>query len=132
LLAALSVAPALAQTSSYTVRAGGVIVDRPPRPEVIADLGTARRLAQANDYQAALPMYLMLAASDPSDAEMSIELARVLGFADRNGESAAVYRRVIAQAPQRRRSGSRAALLRRRQRQCVRRNPQQPQQQQRG
>jgi tetratricopeptide (TPR) repeat protein len=102
LLAGLSVAPALAQASGYTVRAGGVIVDRPPRPEVIADLGTARQLAQARDYQAALPMYLMLAASDPNDAEMAIEVARVLGFADRNAESAALYRRVLAQAPQRR------------------------------
>ena len=99
LLAGLSVAPALAQASGYTVRAGGVIVDRPPRPEVMADLGTARQLAQARDYQAALPMYLMLAASDPNDAEMAIEVARVLGFADRNAASAAPYRRRFARSP---------------------------------
>jgi hypothetical protein len=96
-------APAFAQTRSpaYTVR-GGTQVTVPFRPEVQADLGTARRLAQANDYRTALPIYQMLLASDPADIELSIEVARVLGFADRNAESAALYRRVVAMAPARR------------------------------
>jgi hypothetical protein len=93
----------LAQTRSpaYTVR-GGTQVAVPFRPEVQADLASARRLAQANDYRTALPIYQMLLASDPADVEMSIEVARVLGFADRNAESAALYRRVVAMAPARR------------------------------
>jgi len=95
--------PAFAQTRSpgYTVR-GGPTITVPLRPELMADLGTARRLAQANDYARALPIYQMLLASDPTDVELSIEVARVLGFSDRNAESAALYRRVIAMAPARR------------------------------
>jgi tetratricopeptide (TPR) repeat protein len=105
--ALVALQPALAQTRSpaYTVR-GGNQVTVPFRPEVQADLGTARRLVQANDFRSALPIYQMLLASDPADVEMSIEVARVLGFADRNAESAALYRRALAMAP-----GRRADLL---------------------
>jgi tetratricopeptide (TPR) repeat protein len=101
--ALVALQPVLAQTRSpaYTVR-GGTQVAVPFRPEVQADLASARRLAQANDYRTALPIYQMLLASDPADVEMSIEVARVLGFADRNAESAALYRRVVAMAPARR------------------------------
>ncbi|MCD6680466.1 MAG: tetratricopeptide repeat protein [Burkholderiaceae bacterium] len=65
-------------------------------------LARARQLVEQHDYAQALAGYESLLAQRPDDDDLLIEVARVLGFADRNAESAALYRRVLDVAPQRR------------------------------
>jgi tetratricopeptide (TPR) repeat protein len=67
-----------------------------------ADLARARAEVDRREYAQALARYESLLAQRPDDSDLLIEVARVLGFADRNRESAAMYRRVLAVAPQRR------------------------------
>lgn len=67
-----------------------------------ADLARAREAVDRREYAQALDRYESLLARRPDDADLLIEVARVLGFADRNRESAAMYRRALAVAPQRR------------------------------
>lgn len=65
-------------------------------------LQRARQLVDQRDFGAALDLYRTLLATRPDDSDLLIETARVLGFADKNAEAAAVYRRVLEVAPQRR------------------------------
>lgn len=65
-------------------------------------LAPARAAVERRDFAAALPLYEALLAERPGDADLWIEAARVSGFADRNAEAAARYRRVLAIAPERR------------------------------
>jgi len=65
-------------------------------------LARARDLVEQRDYAQALARYDTLLAQRPDDDDLLIEVARVLGFADRNAESAEMYQRVLAVAPQRR------------------------------
>lgn len=65
-------------------------------------LEVARALVDRRDFAAALPIYAGLLAARPDDTDLLIETARVNGFADRNAESARLYRRVLEVAPQRR------------------------------
>lgn len=66
------------------------------------DLAAARAAVQQRDYAQALPLYQRLLAGRADDADLLIEAARVHGFADRNAEAAALYRRVLTVAPARR------------------------------
>ncbi len=66
------------------------------------ELARAREQVQRGEYAPALSHYERLLAQRPDDDDLLIEVARVLGFADRNGESAETYRRVLVVAPQRR------------------------------
>ncbi len=65
-------------------------------------LDRARALVERGEHGTALPLYEGLLLRYPTDPDLLIEFARVLGFADRNAESAATYRRVIEVAPDRR------------------------------
>lgn len=65
-------------------------------------LAAARAAVDRREYDAALPLYRSLSSERPNDDDLLIELARVLGFADRNADAAATYRRVLEVAPQRR------------------------------
>jgi tetratricopeptide (TPR) repeat protein len=65
-------------------------------------LGAARAHVAAQDYPAALEVYARLAEVERADAARTAEVARVLGYADRNTEAAATYRRAIELAPERR------------------------------
>jgi len=65
-------------------------------------LAPARAAVERRDFAAALPLYEALLSARPADADLWIEAARVSGFADRNAEAAARYRRVLEFAPQRR------------------------------
>lgn len=67
-----------------------------------AALDRARAHVERGEYGIALPLYEDLLARHSDDPDLLIEFARVLGFADRNAESAATYRRVIEVAPGRR------------------------------
>jgi tetratricopeptide (TPR) repeat protein len=67
-----------------------------------ATLESARAAADRRDFAAALPAYATLLNRDPGNADLLIEAARVNGFADRNAEAAALYRRVLLVAPTRR------------------------------
>ena len=67
-----------------------------------ATIERARALMQARDYPASIALYQGLRVQSPRDDDLAIELARVLGYADRNRESAALYRELLAFAPQRR------------------------------
>ncbi len=66
------------------------------------ELARARAEVDRREFEQALERYESLLAQRPRDADLLIEVARVLGFSDRNRESAAMYRRVLAVAPQRR------------------------------
>jgi tetratricopeptide (TPR) repeat protein len=74
----------------------------PAATQAAADLGAARAAVERRDFGAALPAYDALVAARPADADLLIEAARVYGFADRNAEAAALYRRALAAAPRRR------------------------------
>lgn len=68
-----------------------------------ADLQAARSATDQRDYTRALQVYTALLEAQPGNADLLIEVARVNGFADRNKEAAALYRRVLQVAPERRR-----------------------------
>ncbi|MDP3289266.1 MAG: hypothetical protein Q8M64_13250, partial [Methyloversatilis sp.] len=65
-------------------------------------LGLARSRTAAQDYAGALDTYAQLAQVDRADATLTAEVARVLGYADRNAESAVTYRLALQLAPERR------------------------------
>lgn len=67
-----------------------------------ASLARARDAVGRRDHATAIPIYERLLRERPQDDDLLIEVARVLGFADRNREAAAMYRRVLEVAPQRR------------------------------
>lgn len=71
-------------------------------PAAAADLEQARSALAQRDFAAALPLYDRLLRLHPGDVELWIEAARASGFADRNAEAAARYRRALELAPQRR------------------------------
>lgn len=62
----------------------------------------ARAAVERRDWPAALQRFEHLVERHGDDVDLLIESARVHGFADRNAESAALYRRALALAPQRR------------------------------
>lgn len=62
----------------------------------------ARAAVERRDWPAALQRFERLVERHGDDVDLLIESARVHGFADRNVESAALYRRALALAPQRR------------------------------
>lgn len=84
LLAAFAFAPAVARA-------------QPP-----VSLEAARAAAERRDWTQALPAYEGLLVREAGNADLWIEAARVSGFADRNAEAAARYRRVLEIAPARR------------------------------
>jgi len=66
------------------------------------DLTQARSALERRDFAAALPVYERLLVLRPDDVDLWIEAARASGFADRNAEAAARYRRALELAPPRR------------------------------
>jgi thioredoxin-like negative regulator of GroEL len=62
----------------------------------------ARAATERRDWPAALQRYEWLLQRHGDDVDLVIEAARVNGFADRNAESARLYRRALALAPARR------------------------------
>jgi tetratricopeptide (TPR) repeat protein len=66
------------------------------------ELTQARELTDRRDFGPALALFDRLHAAKPDDSDLAIERARVLGFADRNAESAAAYAEVARRHPQRR------------------------------
>jgi tetratricopeptide (TPR) repeat protein len=82
-------------TMLLAVATAGVGADRP-------DLQQARAAVERRDFAAALPLYTQRLEAAPDDADLLIEVARVNGFADRNREAAALYRRALRAAPGRR------------------------------
>lgn len=71
-------------------------------PEASTLRARARAATDRRDFAVALPLYEKLVAEAPGDADLLIEAARVLGWADRNARSAAVYRQALSAAPARR------------------------------
>lgn len=67
-----------------------------------ADLERARAAVERREFDTALALYERLLRIRAHDADLWIEAARVSGFADRNAEAAARYRRVLDIAPARR------------------------------
>ena len=67
-----------------------------------SELDTARGLADKHDYTGAIPLYERALANEPNDSDLMIELAQVYGWADRNKDSAALYRQVADKHPTRR------------------------------
>jgi len=65
-------------------------------------LDQARTATERRDHDAALRAYAQLLSQRPADVDLLIEAARVNGFADRNADSARLYRQALALAPQRR------------------------------
>lgn len=65
-------------------------------------LEAAREHADRREFAIALEIYQRLLTQESDNSDLLIEVARVLGFADRNAESAQMYRRVLQIAPQRR------------------------------
>jgi tetratricopeptide (TPR) repeat protein len=66
------------------------------------DLLEARVLTESRQYPAAIALFDRLLAGDPNNSDLAIERARVLGFADRNAESATSYAAIAERHPQRR------------------------------
>lgn len=66
------------------------------------DLDRARAAAERREFGTALALYERLLDLEPDDADLWIEAARVSGYADRNAEAAARYRRALEIAPARR------------------------------
>jgi tetratricopeptide (TPR) repeat protein len=85
---------ALAATAPSVAGAAGASADE--------WLRQARNATDSRDYVAALAAYQRLLAVRADDVDLLIEAARVHGYADRNAESAALYRRALALAPARR------------------------------
>ncbi|MBZ8141094.1 hypothetical protein CLD22_14420 [Rubrivivax gelatinosus] len=71
-------------------------------PAAAAGRAEARAAAEQRDWAQALPLYAQLVAAHGDDVDLLIEAARVNGFADRNAEAAALYRRALVLAPARR------------------------------
>lgn len=71
-------------------------------PAAAAGRAEARAAADQRDWAQALPLYAQLVEAHGDDVDLLIEAARVNGFADRNAEAAALYRRALALAPARR------------------------------
>lgn len=65
-------------------------------------IGLARSRTATQDYAGALDIYAQLAQVDRADAARTAEVARVLGYADRNAESALTWRQALQLAPERR------------------------------
>lgn len=80
----VAVAPAQAQQSTAELRA------------------EARAATERRDWPHALQRYDLLLQRHGDDVDLLIEAARVQGFADRNAQAAALYRRALALAPARR------------------------------
>jgi len=72
---------------------------QPPTAELRAQ---ARAATDRRDWPAALQRYEQLLQRHGDDVDLLIEAARVQGFADRNAQAAALYRRALALAPARR------------------------------
>ncbi len=72
-------------------------------PVNAAALARARALTERREYPGALELYRQLRERSPRNDDLAIEVARVLGYADRNADAAALYREVIGFAPTRRR-----------------------------
>ena len=70
--------------------------------DAAAELSRARDLTDQRQYAEAITLFDQLTAAEPQNADLAIERARVLGFADRNAESAAAYAAVAGRNPQRR------------------------------
>lgn len=66
------------------------------------DLLAARALTDRRQYPDAIVLFDRLLAGDPNNSDLAIERARVLGFADRNAESATSYAALAARHPERR------------------------------
>jgi thioredoxin-like negative regulator of GroEL len=66
------------------------------------DLVEARALTDRRQYPEAIVVFDRLLAADPNNSDLAIERARVLGFADRNAESAVAYSALVARHPGRR------------------------------
>lgn len=64
------------------------------------DLAEARRLLDAREFAPALAAYDRAVAARPDDAELAIERARALGFADRNADAAQAYALVARRFPE--------------------------------
>lgn len=62
----------------------------------------ARAAAERRDWAEALARFEWLVRRHGDDVELLIESARVHGYADRNAEAAALYRRALALSPERR------------------------------
>ncbi|MFT3822029.1 MAG: hypothetical protein QM750_31185 [Rubrivivax sp.] len=97
LLAALL--PAIAAPIAHAADAPAAIDARQPSASLRAE---ARAATDRRDWAAALPRYALLVQRHPDDADLLIEAARVNGYADRNAESARLYRQALAAAPARR------------------------------
>jgi thioredoxin-like negative regulator of GroEL len=67
-----------------------------------AVLANARELTTQRDYAGAIAAFDRLHAASPDDADLAIERARVLGYADRNAAAAAAYGEVATRHPGRR------------------------------
>lgn len=65
-------------------------------------LGLAGQREAAHDYAGALDIHARLADLEPADADRTVIMARLLGYADRNADAAAAYRRAIDLAPEHR------------------------------
>ncbi|GEM_PF-1215538 len=79
--------------------AAGTAAPAAPAP---ASLAQARALVSQRHYARALAIYRALLKKTPDDANLLIETARVYGWNDQNGRSAALYERVLKVAPDRR------------------------------
>lgn len=66
-----------------------------------SNLDEARRMVGNHRYGEAIEIYDQLIARDSRNVDLLIEAARVNGWADRNSESAQLYRRVMTVAPAR-------------------------------
>lgn len=71
-------------------------------PVLGADLGGARALVEQKRYSEAIVEFDLLLQATSDNPDLLIEAARVNAWADRHTQSAALYREVIAKAPQRR------------------------------
>lgn len=74
----------------------------PAAAELRSSLAAARAAVERRDWAEALPRWKALEAAAPGNVDLLIESARVHGFADRNADAAARYRRVLELAPARR------------------------------
>jgi tetratricopeptide (TPR) repeat protein len=87
---------AAASGAPASARAGAPTIGR------ASALAEARAAVDRGEHRRAIALYAPLLAARPDDADLLIEAARVHGFADRNAEAAALYRRALAAAPGRR------------------------------
>lgn len=95
-LAQLAQAPRVAQVAPATATAIS------PAISTASLRAQARAAAERRDWPQALAGFDELVARHGDDVDLLIEAARVNGFADRNAQAAALYRRALALAPARR------------------------------